>query len=404
MSKKNKKGRACPLSEVKGIMHKWLSLEDDNVVDVMLGIILANMLNTDPNWLLIVGPPSNAKTEVLRALDGHPQAYFLSNLTPSTLVSGLKPKGKLPEPSLLPKLDGKTLVLKDFTTILAMRSDAQSEIIAQLREIYDGSYTKAFGNGKVIDWHGHVGLLGATTPVYDKHYSVIGSLGDRFLLYRLPDSNGRTIGKKAQKLVGQETQMRDEIQSVVHKFLNQFEDGLSDLQIKTDPVLDNMLVELACFVSLGRCPVDRDYRTRDVTYVPQPEGTPRVLKQLMQLGMGLAVAQDKTEFDFEIYELLKKVGRDLLPAARLKILAWMYEKKVFEYLKERRTTREIAEAVNLPGSTTKMLLEDMSLVQMLKRNMDSGAEKAAYEWQIADEMVDIISKSEVFKVSENDAL
>ena len=400
MNKKHKE-REFHLSEVKNVMCKWLELEDNNIIDVVLGVVLANMTATDPNWLLVVGPPSNAKTEVLRALDGHPQAYFLSNLTPSTLVSGLKPKGKLPEPSLLPKLDGKTLVLKDFTTILAMRSDAQSEIIAQLREIYDGSYTKAFGNGKVIAWEGHVGLLGAVTPVYDKHYSVIGSLGDRFLLYRLPDSNGRTIGRKAQKMVGQEEQMRGEIKDVVHKFLNQFKDGLSNLQIKTDPVLNDMLVELACFVSLGRCPVDRDFRTRDVTYVPQPEGTPRVIKQLMQLGMGLAIAQNKTSFDFEIYELLKKVGRDLLPAARLKILMWMYENEVFEHLKERRKTREIAEEVNLPGSTTKMLLEDMMLVGMLTRGMEGDTEKAAYEWQIADETVDIIAKAEVFKVSEN---
>ena len=398
---KNKKEQTLPLSDVKKVVTKWLELEDSNIVDVILGVLLANMLNTDPNWLLVVGPPSNAKTEVLRALDGHPQAYFLSNLTPSTLVSGLKPKGKLPEPSLLPRLDGKTLVLKDFTTILAMRADAQSEIIAQLREIYDGAYTKAFGNGKVIDWKGHVGLLGAVTPVYDKHYSVIGSLGDRFLLYRLPDSNGRTIGRKAQAMVGQEEQMRNEIQDVVHRFLNQFEDGIADFQIKTDPVLNDMLVELACFVLLGRCPVDRDFRTRAVTYVPQPEGTPRVIKQLMQLGMGLAVAQNKTAFDFEIYELLKKVGRDLLPAARLKILMWMYKNEVFEHLKARRKTREISEEVNLPGSTTKMLLEDMMLVGMLNRAMDGGAEKAAYEWQIADETVDIIKKAEVFKVSES---
>jgi len=153
-----KKGLPLPLAEVKAVVNKWLSLEDDTVVDVMLAVVVANRLNTDPSWLLVVGPPSSAKTEILRALTGHPKAYFLSNLTPTTLVSGLKPKGKLPEPSLLPKLDGKTLVLKDFTTVLSMRHDNQAEILAQLREIYDGSYSKAFGNGKVINWEGHVGL------------------------------------------------------------------------------------------------------------------------------------------------------------------------------------------------------------------------------------------------------
>ena len=43
----------------------------------------------------------------------------VSNLTPAAMISGyVDPNG--PDPSLLPQLDGKCLVVKDFTTILAM--------------------------------------------------------------------------------------------------------------------------------------------------------------------------------------------------------------------------------------------------------------------------------------------
>ncbi|MFH1629659.1 MAG: hypothetical protein ABIE47_13170 [Pseudomonadota bacterium] len=396
---KQKNELPLPLGKVKKTVTKWLSLEDDTVVDVMLATVVANMLDTDPNWCLIVGPPSSAKTEILRSLTGHPRAHFLSNLTPTTLVSGMKPKGKLPEPSLLPKLDGKTLVLKDFTTVLSMRNDAQAEILAQLREVYDGSYSKAFGNGKVVDWEGHVGLLGAVTPVYDRHYSVIGTLGDRFLLYRTPDSNGRVIGLQAQKMVGQEETMRNEIREVVHRFIDQFND-LGPVKFETNKEVNKMIVELACFVAYGRCPVDRDPYSRTVNYMPQPEGTPRLVKQLMQIGTGLTLIHEKPGFDLAIYEILKKIGRDLLPAARLKILRYLWDEKVLEYLKERRKTKDIADAVNMPVRTAKLILEDMMLVKLLNRDVDGDQDKSPYTWQITDYAGDFIQNSEVFEVSQ----
>ena len=389
-----------PLSEVKAVATKWLSLEDSTVIDVMLAVVVANQLATDPNWLLVVGPPSNAKTEVLRSLAGHPKTYFLSNLTPTTLVSGLKPKKKMPEPSLLPKLDGKTLVLKDFTTVLSMRHDNQAEILAQLREIYDGSYSKAFGNGKVIDWEGHVGLLGAVTPVYDKHYSVIGTLGDRFLLYRTPDSDGRVIGLQAQKIVGQEETMRSEIRDVVHKFVDQFND-LGAVNLKPNEKINNMIVELACFVAYGRCPVDRDYHNQRVLYLPQPEGTPRLVKQLMQIGTGLTLIHEKPGFDLDIYEILKKIGRDLLPTTRLKILRYLADKNVFEYLKERKKTKEISDDVNMPVQTAKLCLEDLMIIGVLNRDVDGNQERSPYTWQITDNAGEMMSHSEIFEVNKD---
>jgi hypothetical protein len=58
---------------------------------------------------------------------------------------------------------------------------------------------KAFGNGKVLAWEGHVGLLGAVTPVYDKHYSVIGSLGEVADAERVVSEEGRFIHDRFQQ-------------------------------------------------------------------------------------------------------------------------------------------------------------------------------------------------------------
>ena len=130
------------LADVKRVVNKWLYLEDPYIIDVILSVYVANRIEGDPVWMMLIGPPSSAKTELLRSFDGHENAYFLSSLTPSTLVSGMPQKKNMEDPSLLLKLDDKLLVVKDFTSILSMRSESQQEIIAQLREIYDGKYSK----------------------------------------------------------------------------------------------------------------------------------------------------------------------------------------------------------------------------------------------------------------------
>ena len=295
-------------------------------------------------------------------------------------------------------IKSSTPTIKDFTTVLSMRSENQAEILSQLREIYDGQYTKAFGNGIVVEWKGHVGLLGAVTPVYDKHYAVIGSLGDRFLLYRTGNSDGKAMGLQAQKIVGREEEMRAEIREEVHRFLDQFND-LDNIKFENDDSINQMIVNLACFVAYARCPVERDYRNQNIQYLPMPEGTPRLVKQFMQVGMGLALINGKSIIDLEIYETIKKIGRDLLPAHRLKILKHLNDQNVFECMKDWQKTKDIADAVNIPSTTTKMALEDLMIVGVLNRLVDGEAERSPYKWQINDVAYEMINSSEVFEVS-----
>ncbi|MCK4417782.1 MAG: toprim domain-containing protein, partial [Candidatus Latescibacteria bacterium] len=107
------------LETVKTAFQKWLYIEDSEllIIDVMLAAILANRLSGDPIWLFIVAPPGGAKTEILRSLEDYTaEIYTISTLTENALISG-KQTDKF-DPSLLPHLDKKVLVIKDFTAIL----------------------------------------------------------------------------------------------------------------------------------------------------------------------------------------------------------------------------------------------------------------------------------------------
>src|SRR5262249_23758004 len=130
---------------------RHLHLPEPDVVDVTLAVPAGNkLLKTDSLWLFLKGPPGSGKTEMMNALKGLPEwAMLVSNLTPAALISGFgDPTKDRTGQSLLPQLDGKTLIVKDFTTILSMNPTARDEIFGILRDAYDGHASKNFGTGR----------------------------------------------------------------------------------------------------------------------------------------------------------------------------------------------------------------------------------------------------------------
>ena len=387
-----------PLDKLKEVIEKWLILENLNIVDVITAVYVANKFDSDPLWLLLIAPHSNAKTELLRGFDGHKDAYFISNITPSTLVSGQVVKCKRPEPSLLPKLNDKLVIMKDFTTILSMRSEQQQEILAQLREAYDGKYTKIFGNGKEITWEGRFGLVGACTPVYDNHYGVIGSMGERFILYRTDTKNGYEMGMQAQRVVGQEKKMREEIKTAMHRFISQFE-SLDNVHIETSEDIKQKIVNLACFCAYARCPVERDRYDRTIKYEPLPEGPARLVKQLIQIGAAIALVNEKHGIDNEVYQTVKKIGRDLVPMQRIRIIKNVWGSGATEINREWIKIVDVAEAINMPGATVKILLEDLMAVGIMNRKLGEPSESGGrppWLYQTSEKACSFIFGGEVF--------
>jgi hypothetical protein len=73
--------------------------------------------------------------------------------------------------------------------------DALRNRLAALREIYDGHYTRHLGSagGETIEWEGKAGLLAAVTDTIDQHLGVMGTMGPRFLLYRMPNPDTQSL-------------------------------------------------------------------------------------------------------------------------------------------------------------------------------------------------------------------
>jgi hypothetical protein len=304
----SKKLNARRLKKLKTIIRKYLIIENDDYVDVIIAVILANMyLNSKPVWIYIVGPPGAGKTEILQACDGCNGIYMLSSLTANTLISGKICGENESDPSLMPQLDGKVLIIKDFTTILTGRREVRAEILGQLRDAYDGTSCKAFGTGKATKYSAKFGIIAAVTNELDKHIGALALLGERFLIYRCPmlsDKEKRDRADRASRNVNtteQEKALKDAVKEML---------AIKPKIPHFPASLRKMVEDIAMFVARARTSVERCRFTKEVEYTPNPEVPTRLMKQLCDFTVGLAMAREAGEITYEEIKLTMKIAFD----------------------------------------------------------------------------------------------
>ena len=344
----------CAIEEAVAVFQRWLWLPDTSAVYATLGAAAANYLDGAPVWLLLVGPPGSGKTETLGSLLALPDVYATAVLSEPALLSGTPRKEHASEAKggLLRELGDFGLILcKDFGSLLSMRHDARTPVLAALREVYDGSWTRHVGSegGRSLAWQGKAGFMGGCTPTIDRHYAVVATMGDRFLLFRMPRTDAGHQAATALNHGGdRETAMRRELGAAaagLFSRLDRSEHELDDDERKE-------LIRLAVLVARCRSAVERDsYHTREIELVPEPEAPARLVKSLERLRAGLlALGADKTT----LWEVVRKTALDSMPALRRAVIDTLVERA------EPATTTAIAETVLHPTITTRRVLEDLA--------------------------------------------
>jgi hypothetical protein len=86
-------GRVVSILDLEGLVQRWLRLKDRDPVRILLGAVAGHRAGGESPWLLLVGPPSSVKTELLRMLGVTPKTCRLSSLTARTFASGLDTPG-----------------------------------------------------------------------------------------------------------------------------------------------------------------------------------------------------------------------------------------------------------------------------------------------------------------------
>jgi hypothetical protein len=330
-------------------------------------------------WLLIVGPPSSAKTEVLRALNGLPFVYPLSDLSARTFASGLEIPGG-GDPSLLNRLHNELLVMKDMTTVLEKQSDELRAILAQMREIYDGAFDRTWGTGRELHWTGRLGFVAGVTGVIDRHHNAMATLGERFLLDRPRQPDRRTIARRV--LDRHDTAvMRAELRDAVHGFL-------MARRAPTPPSVSDdsreTLAEVADFVTRARSGVYRDGFTRKFLYAPDPEAPARLALVLRALARGIAVVFDAEHVTNQHLALVLRAGLDSLPVLRRRVLDRLIVPDLVAT--GGLETSKLAEHIQAATETVRLVLEDLQGVGVVHRTR--GGQGKADLWRLEDAFVD----------------
>ncbi|WP_432560567.1 bifunctional DNA primase/polymerase [Granulicoccus sp. GXG6511] len=289
---------------------------DLDVIDAVLATAAAQHLDGEPAWLLVLSGSGNAKTEVVQTLVGAGATIVSSIASEGALLSGTSRKERAADATggLLRKIGSGTLVIKDVTTILSMARESRTQVLAALREIYDGRWSRnmAVDGGQTLEWKGRITIIGAVTSVWDTHHSVIAAMGDRFVVIR-SDSTVNRIEAARQAILntGSEQQMRQEL-SLVSGGVIAGRGSPADL---TDDIEDRLMAA-ADLVTRARTAVERDYQG-NVVDAQAPEMPTRFVKQLTQLFRGgTAIGLTRGE----AMRLAIRCARDSVPPLRLAII------------------------------------------------------------------------------------
>jgi len=354
-------GAVSSIEQLRANLSKWLSIpdEDQDLIDFCLAVYKSHQIPGDPLWGIIIDASGGGKTELLRAFRQRKDACFLSSLTENTLVSGYRdPQKKAEDPSLLPKLDGKVVIMKDLSPLLSMRRESRNAIISQLRDAYDGFTDYGRGNIGKVTYESRFSLITAATLAIERADTVDQELGERFIKFRCRGDATRNKVAKAIGNIGSDDTMRTEIEEAVGKFF----DSLPPIRkLSISDQLGEQLIVLSDFTAKARSHVSRN-RNGDLQYLPKPEVGTRLGKEFGKLLIALAMVRGKSEPDESDLTTVQRVADDCLPPNRLLVIDHLRREPLCH--------ADLEKATGLPHKTADRVLDDLKVLGIAKRTPD----------------------------------
>jgi Domain of unknown function (DUF3854) len=369
------------LDQAHDIFRRWLGEDYDlDALDALLCAFAAERLDGDPLWMLLISGPGNAKTETIQAATGI-GAYVVSTITGEAALLSATPKREHSRDAtggLLRQIGSRgLLVIKDVTSILSMNRDTRAGVLAALREIHDGRWSREVGTdgGQSLAWSGRLVVVGACTTAWDQAHAVIATMGDRFVLLRMDSTVGRVAaGRKSIGNTGSEKQMRADLAGAVAGVVAGC-DPSADLSL-TDEETERLLAA-ADLVTLARTGVEYDHRG-DVIDAHAPEMPTRFAKQLAQIIRGgVSIGLDRSA----ALRLAIRCARDSMPPLRLAIVADIAENP-------NSTATDVRRRLNKPRATVDRQMQALHILDVLDvdeiEDVIAGRPVTRWHYSLAD--------------------
>ena len=406
--------------EIQAIFDSFLLMRDRDMVRLTIASILGNQMHLRrPIWLMLVAPPSSGKTTVLNAFyemevygksgEKIQVVHNISDLTENSFASGFKKPGK--ETSLLFRMQyGNVMVFKDFTSILSKRNETKTIIMSQLREIYDGQYTKLVGTGDSIHWEGKLGAVAGVTQAVYEHLESMSVMGDRFMLYQIPQPDRKEMLKfkiRQERTGTTESVQMPKARALLQEYMQRAFDGMSNEQVVLNEKDEDEIIDVADFCTMVRSGIITNDFSGEIEFVPEPEMPARMFEQMLALASIFVYMRKMDDPDItnadaltqEDYRLIYKIAFDSIPIKRRIALRYLaqYSNGV--------DTAGLARKVGYPTKVVLGWLEQLNALGVAERKTGQGMSNW---WVLKDQYRDIMQKLEHINVldeslSENDA-
>jgi hypothetical protein len=309
---------------VLAAVRRYLDFEPHEAGYFVVALAVAvskELCDEDPVWLILIGASGGGKTEAIRLVADVADAR-VDELTRAGLLSWTLGK-KAQRTGLLAQIPNVALAtISDFSTVVTMGDrEARARMFSMLRVVYDGRVYRSIGGqpaaeGDKLEWEGHLTLLAGATPAIDTHLSFEATLGERWLLFREPESSAERARRRAVFSVERKEvpALRRRAQELAAALVRQARMRIPD---RLSDETRDALVDAAVFCATARTGVQFEGtgKHRIPIGYPVPEEPMRLAGQLTRLARCL-VALGLTETDALAYAV--RAACDSVPLARFR--------------------------------------------------------------------------------------
>jgi hypothetical protein len=283
--------------------------------------------------LNFTGPPSSAKTTVLDFFKGASMVHHSDNFTPRSFVShsATATEKELSSIDMLPRIQHKCLIIPELAPTFSARSEDLTERVAILTRIFDGSgYTSESGVHGLRGYSGdyRFAWLGATTPLLQAAWDVMGKLGSRFVFFNMtaPDS----VPQDLANMLGESLSYRAKInqcQEAVVAYMEELWvhhggygavrwDSSSD-----DPALLLQIAKMASNVAKWRGVIYTQSLYAIGSNPPQIEQPQRLAATLHYIAKGFALVYGRDVLTQQDIDMVRPIAYSSMPESRRRIHA-----------------------------------------------------------------------------------
>lgn len=363
--------------DFKGNLHFTDHLRD--TLATALAVVVSTTLNGDQLWLRIIGPPGSGKTTIAECISAATEYTYARSIF-TGFHSGFTGGGpaKKKDAGLIPTINGKTFIVKDGDTLLTAPN--RDRILAELRDIYDGTSRSHFRN-RVSRAYEDIKTTLIVCGTDTLRQLNRAALGDRFL-------DCEILGKESTKpyldssltnayasVVGSLQPKEDSEVHSVNKSLflkratigliQHFKENLATLQAPTlSDGIGERIKALGQLLSYMRARVDRDGET--LNYRPRVELATRLVSQFVKLGVCLGLILGKPAVDNEIFRILRKIALDTGEGFPLEVTS------ILSKFPQGLTVAQLQTDLGLSKNSVHRILADMSELGIIRRNERSN--------------------------------